>query len=689
MARERILIVEDEKIIALDLKRRLLDFGFEVIGIIPTGEDALTVAEKEVPDLILMDIMLKGEMDGIEAAKQIRHSLDIPVVFLTSYSDQDTLERAKQAEPFGYILKPFKERELLTTIEIVLYKHGIERKLHEQEQWMSAILKGIGDGIIAIDTENRIYFMNPIAEILTGYKEPEVKGKPIQQVFQFFDELSDSPIPSHILLESDNSFPTLLDNLLLATAHGGRIPIEGSVAHISKRNGATLGKVIAFRDVSHLRRLTDSLDYQSTHDLLTGLDNRAEILQHLHSLLSEKVIPESLKPIQNRWLLYLNLDNFRIVNNVCGHHAGDELLRQVALDIRTNVPKEFPVGRIGSDEFCILTWNQSQSEVLNLGTTLLTEVQRVFPWQKSSFPIFASIGIATLDTTVRDPYTALAMGEEACRLAKEEGGNRCRFYESGNILFQKRRGEMQWITRLTRAIDQDKFVLFTHDIVPLQQGTSPIPKKEILIRIQQEDGSLVAPSEFIPAAERYHLMPAIDRLVIRKVAEASHTLIQREAGKSPMFCINISAASIADEKLFDYITATFLAYRVSPALFCFEITETAAIQNFSRATTLIKNLREFGCTFALDDFGNGFSSFSYLKNLPVDYLKIDGSYVQNVLENPIDLALVMAVNDIGHVMGMKTIAEFVESEEIRKKLQDIGVDYGQGYLFSQPLPLLF
>jgi PAS domain S-box-containing protein len=360
MARERILIVEDEKIIALDLKRRLLDFGFEVIGIIPTGETAITVAEQEAPDLILMDIMLKGEMDGIDAAKQIRQSLDIPVVFLTSYSDQDTLERAKEAEPFGYILKPFKERELLTTIEIVLYKHGIERKLHEQEQWMSAILKGIGDGIIAIDVEDRIYFMNPLAEILTGYKESEVKGKPIEQVFRFFDELSDAPIPHRILLESDNTFPTLLDNLLLQTAHGGRIPIEGSVAHISKRNGTLLGKVIAFRDVSNLRRLTNSLDYQSTHDILTGLDNRAEILQHLKSLLSEPSSSETSQPKPDRWLLYLNLDNFRIVNNVCGHHAGDELLRQVAIDIRAAVPKEFPVGRIGSDEFCILTWDQSQ-----------------------------------------------------------------------------------------------------------------------------------------------------------------------------------------------------------------------------------------------------------------------------------------------------------------------------------------
>jgi len=687
MAKERILIVEDEKIIALDLKRRLLDFGYEVIGVIPTGEKAIEVAEKEAPDLILMDIMLKGEVDGIEAASKIRHSLDIPVVFLTSYSDPDTLERAKQAEPFGYILKPFKERELVTTIEIVLYKHGIERQLHEQEQWMSAILKGIGDGIIAIDTEHRIYFMNPVAEILTGYRESEVRGKPLEQVFHFFDELSDSPIPTQALLESDDSFPTLLHNILLQTAHGGLIPIEGSVAHISKRNGTVLGKVIAFRDVSNLRRLTDSLDYQSTHDMLTGLDNRGEFVQHLNSLLSEPS-SESSHPKPDRWLLYLNLDNFRIVNNVCGHHAGDELLRQIAKDIRGAVPKEFPVGRIGSDEFCILTWNLSHAEVLSLGTTLLTEVQRIFPWQKSSFPIFASVGIAPLDTNVRDPYTALAMGEEACRLAKEEGGNRVRFYEAGNILFQKRRGEMQWITRLTLALDQDNFVLFTHEVVPLQDGAGLLPKKEILLRIQQDDGSLVPPAEFIPAAERYHLMSAIDRHVIRKVAEASHALMQGGAGRTPVFFINISAASIADEKLFDYITATFIHYKVSPSLICFEITETVAIQNFSRATTLIKNLKEFGCTFALDDFGNGFTSFAYLKNLPVDYLKIDGSYVQNILENPIDLALVMAVNDIGHVMGMKTIAEFVESEEIRQKLQEIGVDYGQGYLFSQPLPLL-
>ncbi|GAB4372602.1 MAG: hypothetical protein Kow009_08640 [Spirochaetales bacterium] len=688
MARERILIVEDEKIIALDLKRRLLDFGFEVIGIIPTGEQAITVAGEESPDLILMDIMLKGQIDGIEAAKQIRHSLDIPVVFLTSYSDQDTLDRAKEAEPFGYILKPFKEQELLTTIEIVLYKHGIERKLHEQEQWMSAILKGIGDGIIAIDTDERIYFMNPVAEILTGYRETDVKGKPIEEVFRFLDELSDTPIPSRLLLESDHSYPTLLNNIILLTAHEGRIPIEGSVAHISKRNGAVLGKVIVFRDVSNLRRLTDSLDYQSTHDILTGLDNRAEILEQLKHLLNSPLNRDAPSNKPDRWLLYLNLDNFRIVNNVCGHHAGDELLRQVAVDLRSVVPNEFPVGRIGSDEFCILAWNQSQSEVEELGRSLLEEVQRVFPWQKSSFPITASIGITPIGPNVKDPYTVLVMGEEACRLAKEEGGKQCRFYEPGNLLFQKRRGEMQWITRLTRAIDEDQFVLFTHEVVPLQDGKGMIPKKEILLRIQQEDGTLVPPSEFIPAAERYHLMPAIDRLVIRKVVEACRTLGYGEGGRSPVFFINISAASIEDENLFDYIMRTFLDHKVPPSLFCFEITETTAIQNFSRALTFIKKLRDFGCTFALDDFGNGFTSFSYLKNIPVDYLKIDGSYVQDILEDPIDLALVMAVNDIGHVMGMRTIAEFVESEEIRRKLVEIGVDFGQGYLFSQPLPLI-
>ncbi|MBP7495117.1 MAG: EAL domain-containing protein, partial [Spirochaetales bacterium] len=231
-------------------------------------------------------------------------------------------------------------------------------------------------------------------------------------------------------------------------------------------------------------------------------------------------------------------------------------------------------------------------------------------------------------------------------------------------------------------------ILFYHDIVPLQDTAGLDQKKEILLRLKEDTGTLVPPAEFIPAAERYNLMPAIDRLVIRKTAE----LVKKDAspgnGNSSFFFINLSGASIADENLFEYITQVFIETGVSPSQFCFEITETAAIENFSRATTLIKKLKEIGCTFALDDFGNGFTSFAYLKSLRVDYLKIDGSYVQDILEDPIDLALVMAVNDIGHVMGMKTIAEFVQSGEVRAKLEEIGVDYCQGYFFSQPRPLI-
>jgi diguanylate cyclase (GGDEF)-like protein/PAS domain S-box-containing protein len=682
MPQERILIVEDEKIIGLDLKRRLESFGFTVMGLIPEGEDAITLAQKEKPDIILMDIMLKGKLDGIEAAKKIHETSGIPVVFLTSYSDSETLQRAKEAEPFGYILKPFKERELLSTLEIALYKHSIDCKLYEQEQWMSAILRGIGDGIIAVDTEERIQFLNPIAEILTGYKEQEVKGAELSTLFRLFDEITETPVQTQILLKNQPSFPSLFKNLFLLTAQGGRIPIEGSVASISRRDGSTLGRVIAFRDVSSLRRLSDTLDYQSSHDLLTGLDNRGTILLNLSHLLQEKM------DTSGKWLLYVNLDNFRIVNNVCGHHAGDELLRQIAKDIRELVPTTFNLGRIGSDEFCILLWNQTQSEVQELSVSLLSTIRRTFLWQRSSFPIYASIGIVSLDTATKDPYAALAMGEEACRLAKEEGGNRYRFYEPGNILFQKRRGEMQWITRLTRAIDQDNFILFYHDIVPLQDTAGLDQKKEILLRLKEDTGTLVPPAEFIPAAERYHLMPAIDRLVIRKTAELVKQDTSPGNGNSSFFFINLSGASIADENLFEYITQVFIDTGVSPSLFCFEITETAAIENFSRTTTLIKKLKEIGCTFALDDFGNGFTSFAYLKSLRVDYLKIDGSYVQDILEDPINLALVMAVNDIGHVMGMKTIAEFVQSEEVRAKLEEIGVDYYQGYFFSQPRPLI-
>jgi EAL domain-containing protein (putative c-di-GMP-specific phosphodiesterase class I) len=281
----------------------------------------------------------------------------------------------------------------------------------------------------------------------------------------------------------------------------------------------------------------------------------------------------------------------------------------------------------------------------------------------------------------------LAAGDDACSLVKEHGGNGVEVYKTSDFVFLRRKGEMQWIARLTDAIEEDRFALFHQVITPLgdDEGDDEM-KYEILLRLKETDGGLISPGEFIAAAERYKLMPSIDKWVV--AAACRYVASARQNGIStPVICVNLSGASLADDALLDHMLLMFERYEVSGSHFCMEITETSAIQNFSRAISFMTRLRDAGATFALDDFGNGFSSFSYLKRLPVDYLKIDGSFVKDIQNDPIDLAMVQAVNNIGHTMGMKTIAEYVHNLEIADMLRDVGVDYAQGFAISRPSPL--
>jgi diguanylate cyclase (GGDEF)-like protein/PAS domain S-box-containing protein len=675
-----ILIVEDERIIALDLQRRLEKFGFHVCGLVPSGREAIDSAGEMAPDVILMDIMLSGDIDGIEAAVQIRKLYQIPVIFLTAYADENTLQRAKEAEPFGYILKPFKERELYTTINITLYKSRVDQELLRQEQLFSAILKSVGDGIIAVDENNIVQFMNPVAETLTGWKEEQSRDRNINDVFSLVDGASraDVSLPNSSE-EQQHSAPLILENLLLKNKQGAFVPIEGSIADIHTNGNGTHGQVIAFRDITDIKKLSDTITYQASHDSLTGLLNRTEFSAKLEAAVEEAQTEEAVHSF-----VYIDLDQFKIVNDVCGHIAGDELLRQVTATLKDSIERRAVFSRLGGDEFGLLLLSTSMDEAIRISNDLMKSLTMKFIWQKNAFNISASMGIVPVSGVISDVYTLLAAADDACYLAKEEGGGKIKVYETADYKFLKRRGEMQWISRLTRALEEDRFCLYCQPIVSLKDPNER--KIEILLRLREEDGNLVGPFDFIPAAERYNLMPAIDRWVIRETMESCRKLYEEQKRKE-VFCITISGASLADDNLFDYITARIGEYGVAPGDFCFEITETTAISNLSRAMNFIKKLKNIGCTFALDDFGNGFSSFAYLKNLPFDYLKLDGSFVKGIDKDEIDLAMVEAVNKIGHILGMQTIAEFVKDSAIMERLKTIGVDYGQGYEIARPSPL--
>jgi diguanylate cyclase (GGDEF)-like protein/PAS domain S-box-containing protein len=679
MQNERILVVEDEKIISLDLQRRLEKFGYQVVGLAATGTDAVEKAQSLIPDIILMDIMLGGDIDGIEAAKQVKQELGIPVIFLTAFADETTLARAKEAEPYGYVLKPFKERELYTTIDIALYKSDIHKKLQSQERWFSGILHSVGDAIIATDDSNNIQFMNPVAETLTGWREDQARDLPLSDVFQLYD--NNTELRMQVTgedPESENETPLFFENVFLKNKQGAQIHVDGTVAAI-RNNGRFEGLTIAFRDLTDLKKMSDTIVYQASHDSLTGLVNRTEFIARLQEL-----VPRDETSERTHSILLIDLDQFKVINDVCGHFAGDELLRQVSTDILSEMPDGSIVSRMGGDEFAAVLPDTGMEQAAEVAHAVRESVQRKFIWQKNTFNITGSIAVVPLEQKNTDVYSVLAAADDACRLAKEKGGNMVRTYETTDYTFLRRRGEMRWISRLTEALEQDRFVLYSQPIAPVDPERRR--KAEILIRLLEEDGSFANPGEFIPAAERYNLMPYIDRWVVRNIFQYERETRERN-GHYETFCINLSAASVVDDTFLDFIIRTFEETGADPSAFCFELTETTAVENLSRAVGFMNRLKKMGVTFALDDFGNGFSSFAYLKNLPVDYLKIDGSYVQDIDRDPIDRAMVEAVNNIGHVMGMQTIAEFVSNATIRQILEEMGVDYVQGFEIARPGPL--
>lgn len=681
MTNDKILILEDEKIIAIDLQRKLERFGYFVVGMTEKAEAAIELAKELNPDLLLSDIMLQGDADGISAACYCYENLDIPTVFLTAFSDSQTLERAKAAHPYGYILKPFKDKDILNTIEIALYKHKIERELAKQQKLFGAILSSINDGIIATDTDFIIQFMNPIACDILGTSEVSAKGKHFSEFFNTMD--TETQQDFFTLIKQCTNTPIYLNEVMHKTKGGTIVFLNCTVTRLEAANKKLSGYVINLHDITEIKKLSERLTYQSNHDILTGLSNRDEFSYKLNEF-----IKNVKKTNMSHALLILDIDRFKVINDTCGAIAGDELLRQVASFLQTVIQRNDVCARIGGDEFAILLLNCTSRDAVSVANRIheLSRKQN-FLWNNTVFPLSMSIGIATIDKDSGDVHYMLACADDALHLAKEEGGGKTILYNQHDEQFAKRRGEMEWISKLTAALEENRFRLFYQPIFPLHDQKKP--KAEILIRMLDEDGSIISPISFIPAAERYNLMPQIDAWVIENSFRLCRLLKDNNSSLAEYsFSINLSGASVIYEELYSTILFNIEKYGLLASNFCFEITETSAIQNMSYASYFIQQLKHAGFTFALDDFGTGFSSFGYLRNLSIDYVKIDGSYIQTLESNPINATIVKSINEIAHSMGLETIAEFVKSESVRDIITQLGIDYGQGYVFSEPKPLM-
>ena len=454
--------------------------------------------------------------------------------------------------------------------------------------------------------------------------------------------------------------------------------MESTASPIRDGTGAVTGGVLVFHDVSEARELNRRLSYHASHDVLTGLVNRREFEIRLERALKSARARET-----SYALCYIDLDQFKIVNDTCGHSAGDALLGQVGALLKSKVRWRDTLARLGGDEFGVLLESCSLEEALRTAESLREAIRNFrYTYEDRNFRLGASVGVVPITADNEDVAAVLSAADSACGAAKESGRNRVHCFEENDLDLMRRRREMQWAARINNALEESRFELFRMAIMPLQKAESG-EHYELLLRMRDENGKIISPDQFIAAAERYGITPSIDRWVIDSafrwlVSEAD------ERSRLAMCSINLSGQSLGDDKFLPFVIEQFHRSGLDASKICFEITETAAIANFSQANRFIQALKELGCKFALDDFGTGLSSFGYLKHFPVDYLKIDGSFVKGLLNDPIDREMVRSINEIGHLTGKQTIAEWAENEEIITILRGIGVDFAQGYGVSQP-----
>lgn len=566
---------------------------------------------------------------------------------------------------------------------LIMQLEDANQALVSEKEKAQVTLSSISDAVITTDVDGRIEYLNPAAEQLFAVQLDEARAKQLAELGTLLFE--EGRIPVNDLVAyclREGRLPPLFRNIILAGRDGRETYIEPNAAPIRSHDGQASGVVLVFRDVSQARDLAQQLSYQTTHDALTGLFNRHEF---------EYQVKQAMRDVEvsgkEHSLLHMDVDQFKVINDTCGHVAGDELLKLYSVELSGLLRQGDILARVGGDEFGILLENCSVEQALTVATKIQELTQHFrFVWDGNTFTIGISIGLIGIDQKSDSVMSILSRVDAACHMAKEVGRNNIYVHDEKDQALHARHGEMQWTPRITRALEEQRMVLYYQPIAHRNALADLSSHYEILIRMLDESGNLIPPGSFLPAAERYNLIATIDQWVIstyfRWLAEHPAHLKVLEFGS-----INLSGRSLGDEACLNHIENQMREFAIPPEKICFEITETEAIGNLTKAQYFIGRLKNHGCSFALDDFGSGLSSYAYLKNLPVDFLKIDGMFVKDMHSDPINHAMVESINHIGHVMGRKTIAEFVENQAIVKILGELGVDYMQGYGIAKPGPL--
>ena len=558
-----------------------------------------------------------------------------------------------------------------------------EFALQEEKEKAEVTLHSIGDAVITTDRFGQVEYMNPVAEELLGWTLMDIRGRLLGKFMRLLDEESGRPLvnPVDQCLASGERV-TEESHKMLIRSDGRQVAIADCAAPIRDPSAQLRGVVLVFHDVAQARKLARQLSFQASHDPLTGLFNRREFEAQLKRLLENARGQRS-----HHALCYIDLDQFKVVNDVCGHVAGDELLRQLAALLQSMVREADILARLGGDEFGVLLTHCSIEQAVRVAENIRGAVRDFrFLYQDRSFEIGTSIGIVAINRDSRSTAELLSAADIACYAAKDGGRNRVHLYEPSDAEMAERRGEMNWVSVIRDTLDQGRFYLLYQPIVPLNGISAGQPSHyELLLRMRDPMGNEVLPMAFLPAAERYNLIADIDTWVV----DTAMRLLDdsTRVPKNGVFLINLSARSLCIPQFVDYLAGRLEASSLAPERLCFEVTETSAISNLRPLGGVVKRLRGMGCRFALDDFGSGLSAFGYLKNLQIDYIKIDGGVVRDMVADHMDAAMVRAINEIAHAIGVQTIAEFVETPQIFERLSEMGVDFGQGHSIAVPRPI--
>jgi diguanylate cyclase (GGDEF)-like protein/PAS domain S-box-containing protein len=686
------------------------------------AEDALKKSEAELKALFaaMTDIVLVRDAEGrcLRVFSMNAQQFYKPIEELVDKTLHETFSAAQADMILGYIqqaletqqtvqgeysidfegkrvdfsanFSPISADAVVLVVRDISAQKQLEQDLFEEKELAQVTIESIGDAVITTDAEGCIKYFNPTAAKLMGWDLMNTIGLPFVEVFKVFNEVTGEFIKDPLERALQEGYATGLDTVLIA-ADGREIFITESAAPICDRSGQRIGAVMIFQDVTQTQRLSQQLTWEASHDSLTHLVNRREFEQRV-----EQALATAQSQGQIHALCYLDLDQFRSINDNCGHAGGDELLRQLSAILQAQVRRSDTLARLGGDEFGVLLNECTLEQALRIANQIRECVQSFrFVWQAQTFSIGASIGLTEINAESTSVSDLLSVADAACYTAKSKGRNRVHLFQANDQAVLQQRSDIQWISRLKRALEEDRFCLYYQPIVNVATG-SQSEHYEVLLRLRDKTGELVPPMAFIPAAERYGLMHLIDRWVIKTLFKTQGVHYRdvwqqqcQQEGDTPsaLYAINLSGASINDDQFIDFLYQQFAFYNIPPQLICFEITETLAIVNLTKASQFIRELQKMGCRFALDDFGSGMSSFGYLKNLPVNYLKIDGSFIRNIVMDPVDNVMVKAMTQIGHVMGMKIIAEFVENDAILDRIKELGIDYAQGYGIAIPMIL--